>query len=85
MDSSYNELKGVHEMPGSINALVSIANRSKRAYAFSESFAHTPENIERVKHNSTTNLSALLDIEPTAPIVLPTHIPIAIDSYFILL
>ena len=74
MDSSYNELKGVSEMPGSLNTIVSSAHRSKRAYAFSESFAHTPENIERVKHNSNTNLSALLDIEErVVPIVLPTH------------
>lgn len=74
MDSSYNELKGVDEMPGSINTIVSSACRSKRAYALSESFAHTPENIERVKHASNTNLSALLDVEePVAPIVLPPH------------
>jgi hypothetical protein len=72
MDSSYNELKGVSEMPGSLNTVISSAYRSKRAYAFSESFAHTPENIERVKYNSNTNLSALLDIEPTAPVVLPS-------------
>lgn len=71
MDSSYNELKGVSEMPGSLNTVISSAYRSKRAYAFSESFAHTPENMERVKHNSNTNLSALLDIEPTTPVVLP--------------
>lgn len=74
MDSSYNELKGVNEMPGSINTIVSNAFRSKRAYALSESFAHTPENMERVKHASNTNLSALLDIE--TPIVLPSHAPI---------
>jgi len=83
MDSSYNELKGVAEMPGSINSIVSNAHRSKRTYAFSESFAHTPENVERMKHASNTNLSALLDMEPTAPIVLPalpTHIPIVIHE-----
>ena len=74
MDSTYNELKGVGEMPGSINTIVSHAHRFKRPYAFSESFAHTPENIERVKRASNTNLTTLLEIdEPVAAIVNETN------------
>lgn len=41
------ELKTVESMPGSINALVSTNKRLRRPPSLSESFAWTPENIER--------------------------------------
>jgi hypothetical protein len=63
MDTTqYTELKSLEDMPGSINNLVSDAHRFKRPYAFSESFANTPENIERAKRSSSAN-TTLLEIE----------------------
>jgi len=41
------ELKSVATMPGSINELISINRRLRRPPSLSESFAWTPENIER--------------------------------------
>lgn len=41
------ELKNVDSMPGSINQLISTNKRLKRPPSLSESFAWTPENIER--------------------------------------
>jgi hypothetical protein len=41
------ELKNVESMPGSINELISTNKRLKRPPSLSESFAWTPENIER--------------------------------------
>jgi hypothetical protein len=41
------ELKNVESMPGSINQLISTNKRLRRPPSLSESFAWTPENIER--------------------------------------
>jgi hypothetical protein len=43
------ELKTVDSMPGSINELLSINKRLKRPPSLSDSFAFTPENIERAQ------------------------------------
>jgi hypothetical protein len=47
MSEQYRELKNIDSMPGSINELLSINKRLKRPPSLSESFAWTPENIER--------------------------------------
>lgn len=49
MAENYTELKSLEDMPGSINAHISHINHYKRPYALSESFAHTPANIERAR------------------------------------
>jgi hypothetical protein len=49
MGENYTELKSLEDMPGSINAHISHINHYKRPYALSESFAHTPANIERAR------------------------------------
>jgi hypothetical protein len=47
MTDQHIELKNVESMSGSINELISVNKRLKRPFALSESFAWTPENIER--------------------------------------
>jgi hypothetical protein len=55
------ELKNIASMPGSINELISINKRLKRPPSLSESFAWTPENIERA--NRTPLLTTSDDLE----------------------
>jgi hypothetical protein len=55
------ELKGVESMPGSINDLISISKRLKRPTSLSESFAWTPENIERANRIPLITSSNSLD------------------------
>lgn len=96
MDENYTELKGVPELHGSINMYVSSAHRMKRPPSLSESFAWTPENVERALATSKSNTSLnLLDIQdaaaPTPPSsptiipVLPTVSPITSNIVHVLL
>lgn len=55
------ELKTVESMPGSINELLSANKRFKRPPSLSESFAWTPENIERANRIPLISLSERLN------------------------
>ena len=72
------ELKSVESMPGSINALVSTNKRLRRPPSLSESFAWTPENIERANLipliPSSEKLTVLPEEVPSTPLPEPiTH------------
>jgi hypothetical protein len=55
-DAVYNEMKELPALYGSLNAVVSVAHRLKRPPSLSESFAWTPENVERaVQSRSSSN------------------------------
>jgi hypothetical protein len=56
------ELKNVDSMPGSINQLISTNKRLKRPPSLSESFAFTPENIERANQIPLISSSERLNI-----------------------
>ena len=58
------ELKNVESMPGSINALVSTNKRLRRPPSLSESFAWTPENIERANLVPLISASEKLTVLP---------------------
>ena len=68
------ELKAVDSMPGSINELISTTKRLRRPPSLSESFAWTPENIERAyrtalltdQERATANQQ---DEQPEQPII----------------
>lgn len=66
------ELKNVESMPGSINALVSTNKRLRRPPSLSESFAWTPENIERANLvpliPSSEKLNVLPEEVPQVPV-----------------
>jgi len=53
MADSYTELKGLPELKGSINLVVSEAYRLRRPPSLSESHAWTPENVERAMSMSS--------------------------------
>jgi hypothetical protein len=65
------ELKAVGSMPGSINELISVNKRLKRPPSLSESFAWTPENIERANRipliSSSERLNVLQEETPQQP------------------
>ncbi len=61
----YNEMKELPALYGSLNAVVSVANRLKRPPSLSESFAFTPENVERASRNSSnTQLNLMVETSP---------------------
>jgi hypothetical protein len=66
------ELKNVESMPGSINQLISTNKRLKRPPSLSESFAWTPENIERANRipliSSSERLNILQEEAPDSPV-----------------
>lgn len=64
MDDAYVELKGVPEMKGSINTVISAQRKLYRPPSLSESFAWTPENVLRA--NASNNSLDLLVI-PQSP------------------
>ena len=65
------ELKNVESMPGSINDLISTNKRLRRPPSLSESFAWTPENIERANLvpliPSSEKLTVLPEESPPTP------------------
>jgi hypothetical protein len=63
------ELKGVDSMPGSINQLISTNKRLKRPPSLSESFAWTPENIERANQIPLISSSERLNIIQEEPLI----------------
>lgn len=68
MGDAYFELKGVPEMKGSINTLISTNRKLYRPPSLSESFAWTPENVNRA---TASNTSLDLLVAPS-PQVSPT-------------
>ena len=62
MDDAYVEMKGVPEMKGSLNAVISTQKRLYRPPSLSESFAWTAENVLRA---NASNTSLDLMISPT--------------------
>lgn len=78
MEDAPVELKNVESMPGSINQLISTNKRLRRPPSLSESFAWTPENIERANLVPLIPQSEKLSIipeEPPQPILTPTEEP----------
>lgn len=71
MDEKPIELKNVESMPGSINELLSTNKRLRRPPSLSESFAWTPENIERANRipliSSSEKLTILQEENYSAP------------------
>jgi hypothetical protein len=69
------ELKNVESMPGSINQLISTNKRLKRPPSLSESFAWTPENIERANRipliSSSERLNILQEEGPDELVAIP--------------
>jgi hypothetical protein len=62
MDDAYVESKGVPEMKGSLNAVISTQKKLYRPPSLSESFAWTAENVMRA---NASNTSLDLIISPT--------------------
>ena len=64
-EDQLTELRSIGSMPGSINELLSINKRLKRPPSLSESFAWTPENIERANRipliSSSDHINMLQD------------------------
>jgi hypothetical protein len=56
------ELRDIDLMPGSINQLISTNKRLKRPPSLSESFAWTPENIERANQTPLISSSERLNV-----------------------
>ena len=62
-DAVYNEMKELPALYGSLNAVVSAAHRLRRPPSLSESFAWTPENVERAvqsRNSSSTQLNMMV-------------------------
>lgn len=57
MEDAYVEMKGVPEMKGSINTVISSQRRLYRPPSLSESFAWAPENVLRAEAHSGSNNS----------------------------
>lgn len=57
MEDAYVEMKGVPEMKGSINSIISSQRRMYRPPSLSESFAWTVENVMRAEAHSVSNNS----------------------------
>lgn len=69
------ELKDVDSMPGSINQLISTNKRLKRPPSLSESFAWTPENIERANQVPLILSSERLNIiQEESIVIIPTEL-----------
>jgi hypothetical protein len=71
MDDAYLEMKGVPEMKGSINAVISAQRRFYRPPSLSESFARSAENVLRA-NASNTSLDLLANPSPQTS---PSHSP----------
>lgn len=68
MDSKYKELVAVEDMRPSINTMISSAHRFYRPPSLSESFAFTPENIERAATLSPRPLIQIQEVIAVAPV-----------------
>jgi len=68
MNSDNKEMSGIASMPGSINSMIVDIYRMKRPPSLSESFAWTPQNVERAIAMRDSSLSLfLLDDKQTSP------------------
>lgn len=68
MDSEYHRMRSLPERTGSLNAVVSEARRHRRPLSLSESFAHSPLNVERAlstRDISCTSLTLLVEERPS--------------------
>ena len=79
-DSSYTELRNLPELTGSLNAIVSRQHKMRRPPSLSESFAWTPENVERAMvglrpSESTASLEVFFTTPPPPPAVPPPAVP----------
>jgi hypothetical protein len=74
MEDAYVELKGVSEMKGSINTVISTNRKLYRPPSLSESFAWTPENVLRATA-SNTSLDLLVTPSPQVSPQPPPRIP----------
>lgn len=66
-DMDEKELLEVRDMPGSLNSLVSIQHKMRRPPSLSESFAWTPENIERSYKEPLLSPTTILLSPPPLP------------------
>jgi len=80
------ELKTVDSMPGSLNELISTNKRLKRPPSLSESFAWTPENIERAYRTALLSEQDRESLSPSAirqesprNVIITT--PVTIDAF----
>lgn len=64
MDADYTEMRTTAELRGSLNAIVSAAHKLRRPPSLSESFAWTPENVERAQRQSASTHSLDLLVVP---------------------
>jgi hypothetical protein len=65
-EADYTEMRPPAELRGSLNAIVSAAHKVRRPPALSESFAWTPENVERAQRQSASTQSLDLLVLPEA-------------------
>ena len=73
----YTELKGLPEMKGSLNTIVSDVYRLKRPPSLSESYVRTPENVERTRLNLlVVNEDYVIRVEEEAV----AHIAVTVES-----
>lgn len=68
MDSKYKELVAVEEMRPSINTMISPSDRFYRPPSLSESFAFTPENIERAARLTPRLLTEIQEVIPVVAV-----------------
>lgn len=78
MDSEFHELRTLPELKGSLNSVISEARRQRRPLSLSESFAHSPVNIERAA--STNSLTLLVEersspTQDTSPVAAVAAVP----------
>jgi hypothetical protein len=76
MNSDYKEMSGVASMPGSLNKIIVEIHRFKRPPSLSESFAWTPDNIERAERTSTLRDSTFSLIALDEKQISPTATPV---------
>lgn len=73
MDSEFYELRTLPELKGSLNMIVSEARRQRRPLSLSESFAHSPVNIERAASSNSLTLLVEERPSPTSPVAAVTE------------
>jgi hypothetical protein len=77
MNTSYNELKDLPQLRGSLNTIVSIKTNTgmRRPPSLSESYAWDPDNIERLHYVQQQEMQEQLELEHPAPPVPPVPEP----------
>lgn len=80
MDAEYTEMQPVAELRGSLNAIVSLAHKLRRPPSLSESFAWTPENVERAQRHSSTHALDLLVVPETDSSRQTSPVPVPVPA-----